>query len=196
MLLIVGSFDSFGGPIENAERHAEVMRRLQAGRLDRSGRVRRWVEVCPRLAGLRMSSPAALPARVPARFQIVDRVVPAVEPPDVEADRVDRCRIPVGVELESEPTVPGGSASEGAVTIRWFTGESTDDIPECSFHYTDETGFDCGWHHASNPHVEDRSPYQERQSAEAAYEYQSVSFESTQPVRVTWEILERLEAVL
>ena len=100
------------------------------------------------------------------------------------------------VRIDLDPTVLGGSASSGAMTIRWFAGDTREAHPEFSFHYSDVSGFDCGWHHEPNPHVDGWAHYQERASLDTGYDYTSVSFGSTQPVRVLWEVLERLEAVI
>jgi hypothetical protein len=100
------------------------------------------------------------------------------------------------VRADLDPDVFGGSASSGTLTIRWFVGESQSARPEFSFHYSEEDGFDCGWHYEPNPHVSGWAHYQERESASEAYDYQRVSFGSTQPVRVLWEVLERLEETI
>ena len=100
------------------------------------------------------------------------------------------------VRADLDPGVVGGSASTGALTMRWFAGESREARPEFSFHYSDESGFDCGWHHEPNPHVDGWAHYQERDGPDEEYEYEAVVFGSSQPVRVLWEILERLEQTL
>ena len=116
---------------------------------------------------------------------------PAIEvaqgfPPDAHAS----------VEATLNPAQLKTTAGEASLTVRWFAGESPDDPPQFSIHYSDDTGFDCGWHHEPNPHVEGWGHYQERPDAETAYAYESYSFGSKIPTRVVWEILSRLATVL
>lgn len=100
------------------------------------------------------------------------------------------------VQADLDPRVLGASAEEGTLTIRWYAGETSEDPPEFAFHYSDSSGFDCGWHHEPNPHVEGMAHYQERTEAEADYTYEPISFASDPPVRLLWEVLERLDAQL
>ncbi|CCQ32664.1 hypothetical protein HTIA_0519 [Halorhabdus tiamatea SARL4B] len=65
------------------------------------------------------------------------------------------------------------------------------DDPGYVFHYSDDTGFDCGWHREPNPHVDGKLHYQERSSAES-YQYESVSFSAETPPRILWTVLDRL----
>lgn len=97
------------------------------------------------------------------------------------------------VRATLDPTRLGSAADEGRLTIRWYAGATPDAIPEFAFHYSDSSGFDCGWHHEPNPHVEDLAHYQERATADDDYEYTAVSFDSLQPVPVCWAVLARLE---
>jgi len=53
-----------------------------------------------------------------------------------------------------DPAILGSEADERTLTIRWYAGETADADPEFAFHYSDSSGFDCGWHHEPNPHVE------------------------------------------
>lgn len=95
-----------------------------------------------------------------------------------------------------DPAAFGGASEAGVLTVRWFAGESEESPPEFAVHYSDESGFDCGWHHEPNPHVEGWAHYQVRESERDPYEYERISFESVEPVRVLWEVLDRLEDVL
>lgn len=99
----------------------------------------------------------------------------------------------IRVEADIDPAVMGGRADEGTLTIRWYAGETVDARPEFAFHYSESSGFDCGWHHEPNPHVDGWAHYQERPTADAAYEYERVSFSNLHPVRLLWDVLERLE---
>lgn len=98
------------------------------------------------------------------------------------------------VRMEVVPERLGRSSNTGVLTVRWYAGDTRDARLEFSFHYSEESGFDCGWHHEPNPHVDGWGHYQMRQSASDEYQYVAVSFGSTQPERVFWEVLERLES--
>ncbi|WP_196219587.1 hypothetical protein [Halorubrum sp. BV1] len=95
-----------------------------------------------------------------------------------------------------DPAILGSNADEATLTLRWYAGEAADADPEFAFHYSESSGFDCGWHHEPNPHVAGRTHYQERLSPGDEYEYEAVSFNSLRPVPLLWEILDRLEARL
>ena len=97
------------------------------------------------------------------------------------------------VEATLDPSLLGSTADEGTLTIRWYAGVSEDDRPEFAFHYSDSFGYDCGWHHEPNPHVEGWAHFQERLTPDAEYEYTGVAFTSLHPLRLLWEILDRLE---
>lgn len=100
------------------------------------------------------------------------------------------------VRADLDPRVLGGTSSEGTLTIRWFAGETREERPEFSFHYSDGSGFDNGWHFEPNPHVDGWAHFQQRESAADDYEYRQILFGSEQPVRVLWEVFDRLESVL
>jgi hypothetical protein len=100
----------------------------------------------------------------------------------------------VGATLD--PRRLGSAADEGRLTIRWYAGETLDSPPEFAFHYHNSSGFDCGWHHEPNPHVDGWAHYQERGATDEDCEYTAVSFDTLQPVPVCWEILARLEGRL
>lgn len=97
------------------------------------------------------------------------------------------------IRAELDPRLLGAGADNGTLTVRWYDGERTEADPEFSFHYTDSSGFDCGFHHEPNPHVEGKAHYQERESPDDEYVYENVSFASLTPVRVSWEVFDRLE---
>lgn len=82
-------------------------------------------------------------------------------------------------------------AEDATLTVRWFVGETPDDRPEFSFHYSDSTG-DFGWHHEPNPHVEGWGHFQERTNSETEYVYESHTFSSHNPSRVVWEVMSLL----
>lgn len=96
------------------------------------------------------------------------------------------------IQADLDPRVLGASAKEGTLTIRWYPGTTLDSPPEFAFHYSDSSGLDCGWHHEPNPHVDGWAHYQQRETAAEDYTYESVTFASDHPVRVFWEVLDRL----
>lgn len=65
-----------------------------------------------------------------------------------------------------------------------------------AFHYSESTGFDCGWHLEPNPHVDGHLHYQVRDGASEEYSYEPFSVAAGSPVGVLWEILDALEARL
>lgn len=88
-----------------------------------------------------------------------------------------------------DPAVLGVEAEEATLLVTWWPAPND---PEYAFHYSDDSGFDCGWHREPNPHVDGKLHYQERSSADEPYEYESVSFSSDTPPRVLWTVLDRL----
>lgn len=94
-----------------------------------------------------------------------------------------------------EPSYVGADAPNGTVTVRWFVGDPAD-RPRFIFHYSDESGFDCGWHHHEQDHVDGWGHYQERESGESEYIYEPFEYGSNEPSRVVWEILDELQTLL
>ena len=90
------------------------------------------------------------------------------------------------VQADVDPRVLGGTSESGSLTVRWYAGMSAEASPEFVFHYSDESGFDRGWHHEPNPHVDGRSHYQERGDSDDDYSYEPVTFGSEVLVRVCW----------
>lgn len=97
------------------------------------------------------------------------------------------------VRADLDPRVLGGTSEWGSLTVRWYAGESADASPAFVFHYSDDSGFDCGWHYEPNPHVDGWGHFQERESSDEEYSYEPVTFGSELPVRVCWEVMERVE---
>ena len=99
------------------------------------------------------------------------------------------------VRGDVDPMYFGVDSPDGTLTVRWFVGEPGDP-PRFEFHYADESGFDCGWHHHEQDHVDGWGHYQERASEGEPYTYEAFEFGSTEPARVVWEVLDELGAVL
>lgn len=94
-----------------------------------------------------------------------------------------------------DPTLVGADAPPGTLTVAWFV-RPADHPPRFRFHYADDTGFDCGWHHHEQDHVDGLGQYQERARENDPYEYESFRFTSVEPARVTWEVLDEVTAML
>ncbi len=99
------------------------------------------------------------------------------------------------LRAEIEPSHIGADTPSGTLTVRWFVTEPNA-RPEFIFHYSDESGFDCGWHHHEQDHVMGWGHYQERESETDDYSYQRFQFGSQEPSRVVWEILDELQPLL
>jgi len=91
------------------------------------------------------------------------------------------------------PSAIGVDSPRGTLTIRWFVSDPTEPV-RFTFHYSDESGFDCGWHHHEQDHVAGLGHYQQQTSEN--YTYEEFNFGSKEPSRVVWEILEELQTVM
>lgn len=80
-------------------------------------------------------------------------------------------------------------AAEASVKVNWWPLDDEDRY-WYQFHYSDSTGFDCGWHRQQNDHVEGLDHYQERESPDDEYDYYPFSPSYRNPVGLTWEILD------
>jgi len=60
------------------------------------------------------------------------------------------------------------------------------------FHYSEEGGFDCGFHCERNPHVEGLLHYQERGDENEAYTYEAASFGARSVTGLLWELMDSL----
>lgn len=94
------------------------------------------------------------------------------------------------LSADLDPTVLGRDAERATLRVSWWPAG---DEAEFSFHYSDSTGFDCGWHREPNPHVAGKTHYQERTSSDEPYEYESITFAATTPPRILWAVLDRLD---
>lgn len=97
------------------------------------------------------------------------------------------------VRADVDPHVLGGTSGSGSVTVRWYAVASAKASPEFVFHYSDDSGFDCGWHHEPNPHIDGWGHYQEREGSDTEYSYEPQTFGSKVPARECWEVIGWLE---
>lgn len=90
-------------------------------------------------------------------------------------------------------TILGIDADEAGLRIVWRPRPDASETAYFVFHCHESTGRDFGWHREPNAHVNSLEHYQERQTADAQYEYEATQFEATSPVELVWEILGRIE---
>jgi hypothetical protein len=112
------------------------------------------------------------------------------------------------IEANLDPLYFGRDAAEASLRITWQPnptvppGTSLEDRQRTSltanfvFHYSESTGFDCGYHLEPNPHVTGHLHYQERDAPEEDYTYDTFTFTASSPVGVLWELLDALETRL
>ncbi len=99
------------------------------------------------------------------------------------------------LRAEINPSAIGTATPSGTLTIRWFVDSPSNPV-RFTFHYLDESGFDCGWHHHEQDHVNRWGHYQERQQDSEEYVYEEFQFGSKEPARVVWEVLEELQTIV
>jgi len=99
------------------------------------------------------------------------------------------------LRAEINPSAIGTATPSGTLTVRWFVSNPTDPV-RFTFHYSDDSGFDCGWHHHEQDHVDGWGHYQQRQQDSEEYVYEEFQFGSKEPARVVWEILEELQTIV
>lgn len=59
-------------------------------------------------------------------------------------------------------------------------------------HYSEPSGFDCGFHCEPNPHVAGLLHYEERKEADAPYTYEPISFDARSVSGLLWEMMDAL----
>lgn len=88
------------------------------------------------------------------------------------------------------------SVDEAFVQVNWWP-QPNGEASWFQIHYTESSGFDCGWHRHANEHVEGLHHYQERNSSEEEYQYRAVTFEAENPIGILWKVVdERLQNLL
>ena len=61
-----------------------------------------------------------------------------------------------------------------------------------TLHYSESSGFDCGFHCEPNPHVDGFLHYQERDGVNDPYTYEPASFDARSVSGLLWEMLDAL----
>ncbi|WP_458210571.1 hypothetical protein [Haladaptatus sp. NG-SE-30] len=92
------------------------------------------------------------------------------------------------VSWQPNPTFPPGTGLEDR--------KRTSLSANFAFHYSESSGFDCGWHLEPNPHVSGHLHTQERETPDENYAYYEFTLNATSAVGVLWEVLDALEARL
>lgn len=93
------------------------------------------------------------------------------------------------LRAEVDPAAFDREADSASLRVSWWPAA---DDPDYAFHYSESSGFDCGWHREPNPHVDGKIHYQERPSPDDEYEYEAASMPTTVPTRLLWVVLDRL----
>lgn len=96
------------------------------------------------------------------------------------------------IRAELAPERWGYPVDRASFRVAWYP----DTRPQFTFHYSDSTGFDCGWHCEPNPHVDQWLHYQERENESEEYVYEAITFEAETPTTLVWEVMDRLEVRL
>lgn len=109
------------------------------------------------------------------------------------------------VRAEIDPAYIGRTADHATVRVTWHPNPTevsvenrkrTSVAANFTFHYSESSGFDCGWHLEPNPHVSGHLHYQERRSPDDEYSYEEFTLNATSAVGVLWEVLDALESRL
>jgi len=105
------------------------------------------------------------------------------------------------------PTWFGRQAEEASLRVAWIPdpspGPETSDRASDAWmrtpirayytvHYSESSGFDCGFHCEPNPHVDGLLHYQERDGTDTAYTYEPVSLSARSVSALFWEVMDGL----
>jgi hypothetical protein len=61
-----------------------------------------------------------------------------------------------------------------------------------TFHYSESSGFDCGFHCEPNPHIDGLLHFQEREDVDDPYTYEPISFDAQSVSGLLWEMMDAL----
>ena len=93
------------------------------------------------------------------------------------------------LRADINPSAFGRDAERATLRVAWWPAPEDS---EFAVHYSESTGYDCGFHREPNPHVDGKAHFQERSGPGDDYEYESVSFSVETPSRLLWTILDQL----
>ncbi len=109
------------------------------------------------------------------------------------------------VDAELDPAYFGRTADSATLRITWYPipdAEADSVLPDhprtnfqatFKFHYSESTGYDCGFHNEPNSHVEGWFHFQDRPSPNISYDYERAELAARTPVSALWELLDKLE---
>jgi hypothetical protein len=112
------------------------------------------------------------------------------------------------IEADLDSLYFGRDAAEASLRMTWQPnptfppGTGLEDRQRTSltanfvFHYSESTGFDCGYHLEPTLHVTGHLHYQGRDTPEEDYTYDTFTVTASSPVGVLWELLDALETRL
>jgi hypothetical protein len=102
------------------------------------------------------------------------------------------------LEVALDPLILGRDVDRATLRIVWrpSNAPASDERAEFVFHYSEPTGYNCGWHREPNPHVEGWTHFQERLPGESTPEYGMARFGTESPVGIFWEVVSRLDSHL
>jgi hypothetical protein len=134
-----------------------------------------------------------------ARHPAVQSV--AGEPPDeyreiqasVDPQEFGRPSQTASLRVTWVPTPSPGPDASDRISDTWLR---TPIHAYYTLHYSEESGFDCGFHCEPNPHVDGLLHYQERDSAGDAYTYEPVTATARSASGLLWELMDALAAQL
>ena len=61
-----------------------------------------------------------------------------------------------------------------------------------TLHYSESSGFDCGFHCEPNPHIDGLLHFQEREDVDDPYTYEPISFDAQSVSGLLWEMMDAL----
>ncbi|RLM50006.1 hypothetical protein DVK06_12135 [Halorubrum sp. Atlit-28R] len=115
------------------------------------------------------------------------------------------------LQAELDPSWFGRSGATASLRLTWIPDPSVEsaDADRTSdewvrtpirayytVHYSEPSGFDCGFHCEPNPHIEGLLHYQERDEPADPYTYEPVSFDAQSVSGLLWELMDALGELL
>lgn len=106
-----------------------------------------------------------------------------------------------------DPSQFGRDAETATLELTWYplleSAEGESGLPETGgrltdvsamfrLHYSEPGGYDCGFHHEPNRHVDGWLHFQDRGTPDSEYEYAPCDLEARSPVAALWELLDIL----
>lgn len=92
----------------------------------------------------------------------------------------------INTDIYADGTIDADAAK---ILVNWWPVHDDENRHWFQFHYSDTSGFDCGFHRQENSHVDGLNHYQERDHPDSEYEYHELRLRHENPVGVLWEII-------